>query len=167
MKQPKAFLLLSIVVAVLVLGIAYAAISDVAFNITGTAAAEGLDANFKVAFKSVNVTEAETSGQGKITYTAADQTASFAVTGLTTKDQFATVTLTIENKSTDINALLKSVVVSNDNEQYFEVTHNIENITVLANGEANITVTVKLIKNPVADQTANIKVTFAAEPVAA
>ena len=163
MKQPKTFLLLSVVVAVLILGVAYANIANVPFAVNGTATATPLASNFKVAFKAVNVDTEEVSGDGKITYSAEDQLATFTVTGLTTLGQSATVKFTVANTSDDITAVLKSVNVSNDNGEYFTVTHSIENLEVAPKGETEISVTVTMAKNPVTNQTANISVTFDAE----
>jgi len=162
MKQPKTFLLLSVVVAVLVLGIAYAAISSVTLNVNGNVTASPSDANFKVAFTK----QTSTSGAGTIQASAEGLNGTLTVTGLTTVGQEATAIYNIENTSDDIVAKL-TVNPSWANKEYFDVTATLGTDTLPAvNGATTLTVVVRLKKSPItADVTTTVNVAVTANPV--
>jgi len=164
MKSNKALLLLSVIVAVLVLGIAYAAVSA-NFTVNGTASAAPNADNFKVAF--VPVTETTTTqGNAVIKYSATEKTADFTVTGLSTANDTATISYTIKNSSTDIDALLAGVNVNNTNTEYFEVTATeLTDARVKAGAQTVLTITVKLKKNVAIDVNTKVTVTFTATSV--
>lgn len=171
MKRTKIYVMIAVIIAVLILGIGYAAISNITLNINGTASATTADENFKVKFDGT-VTPTSTVPDGVEGATATgtitnDTTATIAVSGLTTKDQTATVTYTILNDSPELSANLAASVKTNNNDEYFDVTTSLAK-TTLAKGETTtLTVTVKLKKTPIADQTTNITVGIEASPVVA
>jgi len=169
MKSRKTLMTLGVIVAVLILGVGYATISNIELNINGTAAATASDDNFKVAFDStVTPTKSEKTTDATI---SDDSTAVMTVEGLTTSGETATATYTIKNSSDDLSASLTAAVtqVAGDYAEYFEVTTDMNTATTVAAGNSTtITVTVKLKKTPAKDiEAQNFKVTITAEPVAA
>lgn len=171
MKQPKTFLLLSVIVAVLVLGIAYAAITAVNLTVTGNVTATPDQGNFKVAFgKADDESNKPTfSGTGTATLNVTgDLTATMDVTGFTKVNDEITVTFKILNTSDDISATLLAADPTNNNTEYFEVTKNLDKSSIAAvNGVATLTVTVRCIKTPLESQSATIGVVVTATPVKA
>lgn len=157
-----------LLLAIVLVAVGYAAIANITLNINGTAKAEAEQSNFSVKF--VKEPAPTTGGQGQTVATVTDDTnAVMNVTGLNAKGQKATATYTIQNTSADLSALL-SAKVTNSNEQYFKVTYNIaEPTTIAAAGTTTITVTVELLKTPVAEEeqalTATIGVAVTAAPV--
>lgn len=170
MKQKRTYITLLLIVALLCLGIAYAAITNQTLKISGSVEATASDANFNVKF-----TDKSTSGSGTITaeIDAADttgRTATINVSGLTTAGQTATAVYTISNESpADLTANLTSNLVF-DNTTWFEVTADLEDTSIAKGASTTMTVTVKLLKTPAtaADVTAakdDITVTIDAEAV--
>lgn len=170
MKQPKTFVLLSVIVAVLVLGVAYAAISNINLEITGTASAAPSDSNFSVAFGKINTedkpTYVATKGNGKVEFTTpSDTSATMTVTDLVSVGDEVTATFYVINNSTDLKAAISQPTVSGTTE-YFTVTSALTDSEIGATGKTTITVTVKLVKVPITDTVStNIKVGFTASPV--
>ena len=168
MKQPKTFLLLSVIVAVLVLGIAYAAISSVTFNVTGNVVATGDQGNFKVIFTKgeVNTISGESTGNATIQTNNTD--AVVALTGFTKLNDEVQVVLTIENTSDDIYALLSldDYELTGNDKGYFELSTPTfsSNFIKPVDGTATLTFNVKLVKTPIDDVVANIRISFVAAP---
>lgn len=164
MKNKKTFIVLAVLIAVLMLGIGYAAVSNIALKIDGSATASPNADNFVVKF-----TDAQVGDSATTTATVGDgKTATLTVTGLTAKGDTAEATYTVSNLSADLLADLTDDVITNDNTEYFEVTTEFEPTTLAAKtGTTTIKVVVELIKTPIgdADVTANIDVDFTAEPV--
>lgn len=163
--------IIGVLIAILVLGIGYAAISGVTLNITGTGTISPDDANFKVHYDT-SVTPTTTLATG--TTTGATATAAYTdelngtltVSGFTKKDDSATATYTIINESEDINATLATPTIGTYNTEYFTVSSSVAS-TSLAYGGATTTqtVTVTAIKTPTdADKTTAINVTLNATP---
>lgn len=163
-----------LLLAIVLVAVGYAAIANITLNINGTAKAEAKQTNFSVKFVKPTGSEDKDTiivgGQGKTTASVTDDThATMDVTGLSAKGESATATFKIQNTSADLSALL-SAKVTNSNEQYFKVTYNIaEPTTIIAAGTTTITVTVELLKTPVAEDaqtlTATIGVAVTAAPV--
>lgn len=164
MKQSKTFLALAIVVAVLALGIAYAAITSVTLNVNGNVTATPDQGNFKIAFDNVN-NKPTFSGTGAATLTIVDGThATMEVTGLTKVGDAMTATFTINNTSDDISADLVATP-SNDNTEYFTVTATLGATTIgPKTGTTTVTVQVECIKTPIVEQKATIGVAIVATP---
>lgn len=172
MKNRKTFIGIALIIAVLLIGIAYADITDLTLKISGSASATPSTENFKVRFsKDDTIT---TNGAGTITADldssdTTGQTATLTVTGLTAKGQKATAVYTVVNDSPDLSADLEVEVSKNTNSEYFTVTPTLgaENITATGDTEkTTVTVVVELIKTPIdADVSSDIEVTLTASPV--
>ena len=153
-------------VAVILVGIAYAAITNVTLNIKGTGNAQASKDNFAVEF----VGEPTTGGKGTTTATintAKRTEGTMNVTGLTAKGDTATATYTVRNLSQDLSADLTAEATSS-NQSYFEVICKLEDITLKAKATTTLTVTVKLLKTPIDETKENLSseigVSITAEP---
>lgn len=160
MKNKKTIIALTILLAVLALGIGYATITNITLNITGSASASASADNFKVKFDS-SVTPTGTNATGRIT---GDRAAEITVSGLTTKNQTATATYTIVNESEDLAATLSANVTGNTNPTFFDVAYSFGTTTLAPGGTTTVTVTVTLLKTPATDQTGTVAITLIAEP---
>ena len=165
MKNRKTFVGIALLLVVLVLGIAYAAITD-SLKITGSATTAIDDANFKVVFTG-ETTPATTTDGVTAAATADTKEATLTVTGLTAKGQSKTATYKIKNGSLDLKADVNvDVAEITSNADYFKVTANIDKTTSLAPAEeATVTVVVELLKTPVEAITGNINIELNAEAV--
>ena len=167
MKKNKTLLGVALLIAVLMLGVGYA-LNTKPLSLTGTATAKPTDANFVVQFSSASASN----GADVAEVDATDKTkATFTVTSLTAVGETAVGTFKIKNLS---NAGIYAKITAGklpetDDGDYFEVTTALtENENVAVNGEATYTVTVKLIKAPVAgDAVGQFSVGFTAEALAA
>lgn len=103
MKQPRTFLLLGVVVATLLLGVAYAAIQNINFNITGTVTATPDQGNFNVRFTDVKAYAG--TGTANITKTG-DTSARIEISGFSTAGQVGQVKLQMINESNGLTAYI-------------------------------------------------------------
>lgn len=171
MNRSKTYLALGLIVAVLALGVAYAAIGNIKLNISGTATATAAAGSFDVQFVG-----GETSGDGSATFTQFSEStrglaAEFTVTGLDHVGDKQKVIFTIENKSTDLLANLTFSEATCDKADYFKVTSKL-NASQLgtaktgANCTTTVEVEVELLKLPVATDSveANISAFVEASP---
>ena len=171
-------LFLGILIAVVTLGVGYAAITGVNLIINGsaTATASGQQEDFKVHFDDLTssgnyMTYTEEAGEDSFTPSfdtekhvtattgASNKTASItvandqmradiAVSNLTTIGDTVTFTIPVITESDGINATL-AATVENENEEYFNVTAVPAVETLNSNGATtNITVTVSVVKVP-------------------
>lgn len=155
-KSTLGFILLALV---LVLGVGYATVSSVVLNITGSASVQASDLN--VSFTGTTTT----SSSSKVTASASadSKNATISVTGLTLNEP-VTATYTVINKETDVNAKIGTPTITNPKSTYFKVTTDVDTTPKIINaGGTNtttVTVTVELIKTPIAadDSTVNISV---------
>lgn len=165
MNRKKTLYGLGLLALILVLGVGYAAVSEVTLNIDGSAtvASEAL----KVSFNGVTDTEDD----GKVVASSTDNSlnASIQVTNLTLNEAVS-ATYTIKNQETDVDANVIKKQISNDKPEFFEVKTSVDDSaeTITAGGTGTVTVTVKLIKTPIetSDSTANIQIDLTASPVA-
>ena len=155
-----------LLVAIILVAVAYAAITNVELNINGVGNAQAKQENFKVEF----IGTPSTSGKGTTTATISsdDKTqGSVNVTGLTAKGDEAVATYTVKNLSSDISADLTAEATSS-NQTYFEVICSLEKTTLKAQEETTLKVTVRLLKTPIdetkEDLNSDIDVTLTAEP---
>ena len=155
-----------LLVAIILVAVAYAAITNVELNINGVGSAQAKQENFKVEF----IGTPSTSGKGTTTVTISesDKTkGTVNVTGLTAKGDEATATYTVKNLSSDISADLTAEATSS-NQIYFEVICSLEKTTLKAQEETTLKVTVRLLKTPIdetkEDLNSDIDVTLTAEP---
>ena len=155
-----------LLIAIILVAVAYAAITNVELNINGVGNAQAKQENFKVEF----IGTPSTSGKGTTTATIneSDKTkGTVNVTGLTAKGDEATATYTVKNLSSDISADLTAEATSS-NQTYFEVICSLEKTTLKAQEETTLKVTVRLLKTPIdetkEDLNSDIEVTLTAEP---
>ncbi len=166
-KQMKGLVIVLLLVAVLVLGVGYAVITNVTLNVTGQASATTDDANFDVMFVGTPSFN-KTGAQADATITAAiqdDYTATIQVGGLKQVGDVVTATYEVENVSPEAITANLSALVNNSNTEYFNVTYSFANPSIAQGETTTITVSVQLIKVVVTtDQTATIDVTITATP---
>ena len=155
-----------LLVVIILVAVAYAAITNVELNINGVGSAQAKQENFKVEF----IGTPSTSGKGTTvaTINSNDKTqGSVNVTGLTAKGDEAVATYTVKNLSSDISADLTADATSS-NQTYFEVICSLEKTTLKAQEETTLKVTVRLLKTPIdetkEDLNSDIDVTLTAEP---
>ena len=152
MRERRVMMLLGIVIAVLALGLAYAAISE-NLEITGSAAGNFDPANFEVIFSEVSgvtgTNGVNTSGS-TATIDSVDKTkGSFSFNGFTTKGQTQSATWTISNENdAGLSAYIETVTESQINREYFKATCNLADNAIGPNEETTVTVTVECIKTP-------------------
>lgn len=170
MKNKKLIVGLIFLIAVLVIGIGYAAINNIELKVGGTTNATTAQGNFQVAFTEVkNVSD---SSKVEASIDESDKlTAVMNVSGLTAKGDTVTATYEIKNTSPDLSAELTAAVTKNTNSTYFQVTQSMADpITIAKDKTTTVTVTVELVKTPItaedeAAATGEIEVTVTAKPV--
>ena len=155
-----------LVLAVILVAVAYAAITSTQLNINGTGNATANQSNFKVEF----IGTPTTGGKGTTTATidsSVKTNGTVTVNGLTAKGDEATATYTVKNQSADLSADLSAKATSS-NEEYFEVLCTLEKTTLKAQEETTLKVTVRLLKTPIDETKENLKteigVNVTAEP---
>lgn len=165
MRSNVKIVVLSLVLAALVIGVGYAAITTVNLTVSGTASATANQSNFKVEF--FGTPTVSNSDNLSATINASDKTqATINVSGLSAKGDTVTATYTVKNLSADLSAELSASVASNTNEEYFKVEPAVTQGTITAGTTTTVTVKVTLIKTPIdEDVTSTIKVNVAAKPV--
>ena len=152
MKNRKSVIVAFLLVAVMLLGVGYAALTDV-LDITGTA-----DVNQSAAEESFNediyFSAAAANETGNTASVNADNNdkASFTANTLKGKGDKATFTFTIKNNG-DVNADITpklNASLGNSQPDYFTVTSDWDGATKALNAGAEITytITVELIKTP-------------------
>lgn len=181
MKQKRTFVTLLLIIALLCLGIAYAAISDVNLTISGNISAIAAEGTVEVEFIKAEVQAGSKGNTTAQEYTTVEGTgekdytkATINVSNLTAEGDTATVVYTIENKADDIAATLTTPTVTWDNTEWFDVKCTLSGNDLEKNGTEGdtqtATVVVTLQKTPVsqADQSAatdDITITINAAPV--
>lgn len=152
MKNRKSVIVAFLLVAVMLLGVGYAALTDV-LDITGTA-----DVNQSAAEEAFNedihFIAAKANEDGNTASVNADNNdkASFTANTLNGKDDTASFTFTIKNKG-DVDATVTpalNTVLGNTLPEYFEVTSDWggQAKDLAAGAEITYTVTIKLLKTP-------------------
>ena len=165
MRNRKTFIGIVLLIAVLLIGIGYAAITS-NLTISGTAKANASDANFSVVFTG----EIKDKSEG-VTASATENTTSaiMNVEGLTTKGDAKSATFTVQNTSDELQALLSVATEEVTNTEYFAVSAEVanEDSKIKAGGTTTVTVTVTLIKTPTEEVTSTVNVGLTATAVAA
>ncbi len=169
MKRTNKIILTTVLVAVLILGIGYAAIQNITLNITGSAEGTASDANFGVKFaKETTTDKSEVTNESAATVKAEVTgylAATLTVEGVSAKGDTVTATYTVQNTSADLSADL-SVSATNDNEEYFSVEPKLGKKSIKAGEATTLVVTVELLKTPITnDETATIGIQLKAVPV--
>ena len=194
-KSKEGKLFLGIIVAVLILGVGYAAITAIPLIINGsaTAKATATDEDFIVHFNdfdqnSTYIVYSEDAGSDSFTQTfdtvkhitagsnTTDKSASItvandrlsadiAVSNMTNIGDKVVLTIPVINESNGINADL-SIDIENNNSEYFNVTSETATNTLNSGSTTTITVTVEVIKVPEDnDVEGTFTVTLTADPV--
>jgi len=186
-RRKNSKIMLGLLLAVIGLGIGYAAIAGVNLLVNGTATLKSSDANFNVRFvkNDANETAIENPTENAIRVVGhnADETlmdvsgmsasveddthATFAAGALDEVGEYVEFTYTVVNESDGVDAMLSFDIADvNNGEDYFEVTKSVTK-SVISEGEtANVTVKVKLINRPVVDDfDASFTITLTANPI--
>ena len=159
--------ILGILIAIVLIGIGYAAITAVNLTINGNGTISPDDENFKVVYTAVAQTTVNPSTISVATDTidasTGVTTTSFTISDMTKKDDTVTLTYTIENKSTDYKAILSEgstyLTVTGDTE-YFQVTPGtFAQTTLNPGGTTTQTVTVTALKTP-SDEDKSVTITL-------
>lgn len=168
----KRYGVIAILIAIVVLGVGYAVISNVTLNVNGSQATVDADpSNFEVKYDEESTFTYSGNPTGStVTLTRTDDTnATFTIEGLTKQGDTVTITYPIINASETLKASLAAPTITNDNTEYFSVTTTSPTAgTELAanGGTANLVLVVEVIKTPIADsETANITASVVASPV--
>ena len=180
MKKKKSFTGLLIILAVLFLGVGYAAITSRTLTINGNVTVTPNENDFDVVFKGApTITDGtDPATTATNTYDSTNRTATLTVDGLEKAGDKVVVTYTIENKSNSLKATLSNLTVTNDSASgYFTVETTELNDTVLgvysaaeATDETTLVVTITLAKTPILDtdvKNVPFTITFDAAPTAA
>jgi hypothetical protein len=164
MKKTTKIIIVSIVAAILLLGIGYAAITNITLNIGGTLEADPNQANFDVGFDLD--TTPTVSNASKVTATLTDKlNATIEVKDLTVVGESATATYTVKNASADLSADL-AVATTNDNEEHFTIKAEIGKTSLTPGDSTTVIVTATLTKAPITESVeANVTATLTAIPV--
>ena len=166
MKQPKTFLLLSVILSILVLGVAYAAITNVTFNVSGNVVATGDQANFKVKFINAEVNTKVGNASGTANIEASEKDAIIELNGFTKANDEVEVIFTIENKSDDLYAIIKikEARLTGVNKGEFNMQYQIYPTNIAPGETSRLIINIKLLRTPINDITATAKISFVAEP---
>ena len=159
-------IVLLVLIAVVTLGIGYAAISAVNLIINGNATASVNQENFKVHFTQAQSITGSTGASGTSSIDTQDDTkAMFDVTGLTKVGDYAEAVYIVRNDSNGVGAEI-SLNLSNTNNEYFKVTETILDNKLQAGEETTAKVKVEMIKTPITDTVSTtITATLTATPL--
>ena len=162
MRRTNKIILAVLIMAVMSLGIGYAAIQNITLNITGTATANPNQANFSVKFSGTPTV----SDPNKVLAAITDDTnATINVEGLTSAGDTVSATYTIQNISSDLSADLV-VDITNSNKEYFLIESELANTSLKAGEATTLTITIQLIKTPVSSiETSTIGMQLTVAPV--
>lgn len=168
MKKKRTFTILTVLLAVLLLGVGYAAtIDDILLNITGSATASPSTDQYIVKFVEDSAQDITTNKPSHITVTpevTGDLSGTITVTGMKAKDESVTVQYTIANESADLSATL-SVAVGTGKSDKFTITPVLGTTVLEKGGTTTLTVTITLNETPIsADLTTSVPVTVTAVP---
>ena len=143
-----------LLVAILLVAVGYAAISNVGLKISGTATSKANQSNFVVEM----IGTPTTSGDGTTVATINESKkteGTMTVSGLNAKGETATAVYTVKNQSQDLSADLTAKATST-NEEYFEVICELDKTTLKAQEETTMIVKVKLLKTPIDENKENL-----------
>ena len=162
MRKTSKIIVSVLFLAVLLIGIGYAAIQNITLNIAGIAKSDPSQSNFKVMFSG----EPTVSDEEYVTAAITDDiNSTINVEGLTEKGQTVNATYTVQNVSTDISADL-AVSTTNSNTEYFTISSRLEKTSLVVGEATTLTVTVELTKIPITESVSSaIGVQLVAMPV--
>ena len=151
MKNKTMFIGVALLVAVLMLGIGYAVLSNITLNITGSATGVPSQENFEVKFAE-NVTYDVSDANANIVVSPSvegDLSAKIDVTNFVSKGESVTVDFTVQNLSkADLNADLEVVRVG-DADDNFSVTVTPAATNIAKGGSTTVTVRIESLVTPI------------------
>lgn len=155
MRRKNMYLGMALLIAVLMLGIGYAAVTQ-KLTVSGSAKAIANNTSFDIKF-----TEATASDSNKLSVKIdSDLVASMNVTGMTFVGDKVSATITMANQSPELTAEVAEAVIDNQNSEYFKVTVNQVAGDLAPGATKGIVVTVELIKTPLEVISGTFKVTI-------
>lgn len=168
MNKQKKITLIVIIIAVLLMGIGYAVVSNITLTVNGKVSASADSENFKVYFTGVNTKKTEENAE--VTVVAGSKTATVNFTGLTTKDDEEYVILEIENGSNGIDAESINVTASGEDSAIIKVDTimctsdgtAITDYAVTSQAKTYVKVNAKLLQTPTSDVETTITATITA-----
>ena len=154
--------IMGILIAILILGIGYAVITDVTVKVSGAGTISANQNNFRVKFTGTPTT----TGIGTINATIEDDLqAKLTVTGLTKMGDTATAIYEIANESPELGADLVAELKENTNSEYFKITYSLQSNTIASGETTKLTVYVEALKTPESeDQSTSFEVDVVASP---
>ena len=162
MRKTSKIIVTVVIIAIILLGIGYAAIQNITLTIAGTAAADPSQANFKVMFSGTPTVSDETYVAAAITD---DINATMNINGLTKKGESVSATYIVQNVSNDISADLK-LATTNSNTEFFTLKSEVGKVSLIAGEATTVTLTVELTKTPIQESVnATIGLQLEAMPV--
>ncbi|MBO5414945.1 MAG: hypothetical protein J6A17_04890 [Bacilli bacterium] len=169
MKKKRTLTVVAVLLAVLMLGVGYAMISEISLTITDTSSAIASpdDSQFEVKFTEAVKTSAPAYATVSQTIDASDPTkGTISISGLKAKGDTVVVTYTILNNSADLAANLVTAV-NNDAEGYdktnFRVTSVLGAGKIEHSATTTLAITVELLTTPISgDLTTKIPVSVTA-----
>ena len=161
-NKKKLQMMIFVFIAVITLGVGYAAISAINLVVSGNATAAENQENFKVKF----TTAAVTTGTGTAVIDSNDpKVAILDVSGFTKVGDTAVATYTVLNDSEGIGASI-DLTVTNSNTEYFTVTESVADTELQSGDTTTATITVTMVKTPIEnDITTSVTGTLTASPL--
>lgn len=167
MKKKRTLTVVAMVLAVLMLGVGYAAISEINLNITGNATASPNADQYVVKFVSGSAKDVTVNKPNHISVTPGvtdNLNATIQVTGMKAKGESVTVQYTIANESADLSAAL-SVDVGDGVSDKFTITPVLGSELLKKDSTTTLTVTITLNETPISGElTTSVPVTVTAVP---
>ena len=163
-KQINIFIF--VLIAFIVLGVGYAAISNIDLVVNGTGSVTATQSNFDVRFLDVDGHRpAITPGSPNTINVLGNTTATFSVSTLSKKGDTAVATIDVKNESNGVGTRI-GLNLTNSNETYFKVTEHIADTELQVGDITTVTVTIEMLKTPIsANETTNITATLTANPI--
>lgn len=171
MNKSKKITLVVMLLAVVLMAVGYAALSNVELRITGTASAIADDANFKVWFTGTNTQTSSAKATASVTAEATEATVT--ISDLITVGAEEYVILEIENASADIDATSVTVTTKQQSTEFIEIDavmldENGDPVTganpVAVGGKTYVKVSAKLLQTITSAKSTNITVVVTAVP---
>lgn len=171
MNKGKKVTFVVMLLAVVLMAVGYAALSNVELEIGGSASAIADDANFKVWFTGVNTKTS--SAKATVAVTAQATEATVTIEDLITVGAEEYVILEIENASTDIDATSVTVTTNEESTEYIGINAvmceadgtEVTGANPLAvSGKTYVKVSAKLLQTITSPKSTNINVIVTAVP---
>ena len=165
-RRRNIYVFFFVLISIFVLGIGYAAISNVNLIVNGAGSVVATQSNFNVKFLDIEGYRPSISPGSPNTVSVIDDTyATFNISTPNKKNDTVEVTLKVKNESNGVGARI-SLNLFNSDTEYFLVTENIADNILQAGDVTNVVVTVKMLKTPIqSDVSASITARLVAEPI--